>query len=67
MPGVRIELTTPYRRPDLKSGALTTRPTWLYLLFIHLKKIKQPLCFVYYKNYAGIMDLRDFKQNSQLK
>ena len=29
MPGVRIELTTPYRRPELKSGALTTRPTKL--------------------------------------
>ena len=28
LPSVRIELTTPYRRPDLKSGALTTRPTW---------------------------------------
>ena len=28
MPGVRFELTTPYRRPELKSGALTTRPTW---------------------------------------
>ena len=29
LPGVGIEPTSHYLRPDLKSGALTTRPTWL--------------------------------------
>jgi hypothetical protein len=30
LPGVGIEPTSHYLRPDLKSGALTTRPTWLH-------------------------------------
>ncbi len=29
MPGVGFEPTSHHLRPDLKSGALTTRPTWL--------------------------------------
>ena len=50
LPGVRIELTTPYRRPDLKSGALTTRPTWLVL---HMK------------NYSGNIRLIVYQRNTE--
>ena len=33
MPGVGFEPTSHNLRPDLKSGALTTRPTWRCKLF----------------------------------